>query len=182
MTETKEMGHVSGNRVIWDRVCITPPEKTRPFYTSSNKFLTDVNPMWRVEKLTEVFGPCGYGWGYDIIERWKDTWGTSECCYVMLKLWYMQNGAKFCTGPQIGGTEVKYSPDECWKMSITDALGKCAALLGVAADVYLGTFDTSKYRDKAESTSAQTAKTAKPTAVTAPATAASQKAAPATPF
>jgi len=180
MTETKEMGHVAGNRVIWDAVCNTPPDRTRPFYTSNNKCLTDVNPQWRAEKLTEVFGPCGFGWGYDIVERWREDWGGVPCCYVRLKLWYRMDGERYEAGEQIGGTAVQYSPDECWKMSITDALGKCAALLGVAADVYLGTFDTSKYRDKAEPPT--TAKTAKANGVVAPATAASQKSTPAMPF
>ena len=23
---------------------------------------TDINPMWRIKMLTEMFGPCGVGW------------------------------------------------------------------------------------------------------------------------
>ncbi|MFQ7773921.1 MAG: hypothetical protein ACLRH6_01320 [Anaerotignum faecicola] len=27
---------------------------------------TDINPMWRIQKLTELFGVCGVGWYTDI--------------------------------------------------------------------------------------------------------------------
>ena len=29
--------------------------------------MTDINPMWRIQCLTERFGPCGMGWKYIII-------------------------------------------------------------------------------------------------------------------
>ena len=137
------------NLMIWDKVCVTPPGVTRPFYTASGKRLSDVNPQWRIETLTKLFGPAGMGWGFDIVERWRESWKNSECCYIRGHIWYIVNESRYETPDQIGGTSVEYSPDECWKMSITDALGKCAASLGVAADIYLGTFDTSKYRDQA---------------------------------
>ena len=35
-------------------------------------------------------------------------------------------------------------------MSITDALGKCLQQLGLAADIYLGQFDDSKYREESQ--------------------------------
>lgn len=176
---------------VWNQVCNTPPERTQKFsYTAGGKTFNDINQQYRIQCLTEQFGPCGQGWGYDILERWRENWGAAECCYVMLRIWYIQDGARCETGPQIGGTMVQYSPDECWKMSVTDALGKCAALLGVAADIYLGTFDT-KYRDKATShqvngqvetkSAPVTAATAKKTdnnPVAAPATAASQQKTP----
>lgn len=181
------------NMSIWDRVCNTPPERTQKFqYSAGGRQFNDVNPQWRLQVLTETFGPCGHGWGYEIMERWREKWGDVECCYVMLRLWYFDKELKqTCfTGPQIGGTAVTYSPDECWKMSVTDALGKCAALLGVAADIYLGVFDT-KYRDKAAFSSATpasvesvkppvTASTAKKTTevVKAPPTAATQQKTP----
>lgn len=172
---------------IWNQVCSTPPERTQKFsYSAGGRQFNDVNPQYRIQCLTEQFGPCGSGWGYDILERWREKWGDAECCYVMLRIWYYEGDIRCETGPQIGGTVVQYSPDECWKMSITDALGKCAALLGVAADIYLGVFDT-KYRDKA-TTQEQSKSSAPVTAATAkkadikpasvPVTAASQK----TPF
>ena len=29
------------------------------------KGMTDINPMWRIKKLTEMFGVCGIGWKYE---------------------------------------------------------------------------------------------------------------------
>ena len=40
--------------------------------------------------------------------------------------------------------------DECFKMSMTDAVGKCLLQIGLAADVYMGQFDDSKYREESE--------------------------------
>lgn len=179
------------NKSIWNKVCDTPVERTQKFsYSAGGRQFTDINPQYRVERLTEIFGPCGLGWGYEIMDKWREDFNGVTCVFVMLRLWYFDKEAKqTCfTGAQIGGTAIQYSPDESWKMSITDALGKCAALLGVAADVYLGTFDT-KYRDKATSQPAAgqvetksaapvTAKTASPKPVSAPVTAATQNKTP----
>ena len=30
---------------------------------------TDINPMWRIKKLTELFGPCGIGWYYKSVKE-----------------------------------------------------------------------------------------------------------------
>jgi hypothetical protein len=40
--------------------------------------------------------------------------------------------------------------DECFKMSMTDAVGKCLVQIGLGADIYLGQFEDSKYRDEVE--------------------------------
>ena len=31
---------------------------------------TDINPMWRIQKLTELFGVCGVGWYTEIKRIW----------------------------------------------------------------------------------------------------------------
>ena len=38
--------------------------------------------------------------------------------------------------------------DECWKMAVTDALSVALKMLGVAADIYAGRWDGSKFRDE----------------------------------
>ena len=77
---------------------------------------------------------------------------------VKLRLWYMKEmGGSLCkekcfTGEQYGLTtfvgEYKSGPftdEEHAKKSVTDAIGKCAVYLGVAADVHMGLHDDSKY-------------------------------------
>ena len=39
-----------------------PREATKPITAGRLKGMTDINPMWRIKKLTELFGPCGFGW------------------------------------------------------------------------------------------------------------------------
>lgn len=146
MDETKLEMPEGENMDVWNSLCETDVAYTKRASRGNWQF-TDINPAWRMKRLTEIFGPVGIGWGYTIHERWREVWGkAADCCYVRLSLWYVLGGVRYETPEQIGGTQVDYSPDECWKMSITDALGKCAMSLGLAADVYLGTFDT-KYRD-----------------------------------
>jgi len=95
---------------------------------------TSVCAQWRLQRMTEVFGPVGKGWGYEIVERWSE----SGCAYVRLNAWYLESGEKCWTGEQIGGTEMSRTPDEAYKMSVTDALGKCFSQIGLASDVYRG--------------------------------------------
>ena len=34
--------------------------------------MTDINPMWRIKKLTEVFGPVGFGWYTEVVKTWTE--------------------------------------------------------------------------------------------------------------
>ena len=166
----------NANLALWKQLAITDPKATKPFTKSGGFRGTQIDPTWRVMRMTEVFGPVGEGWGYEIM----DTRVESGMVFCMVRAWYVRPGqtpdfggddgpfyghvprnARF-TGPQWGGTEIaplrsgKNQPsDECFKMSVTDALGKCLVQIGVAADVHLGLFDDSKYRDMAEEAYAQ---------------------------
>lgn len=31
--------------------------------------MTDINPMWRIKRLTEIFGPVGVGWWHEVVEK-----------------------------------------------------------------------------------------------------------------
>jgi hypothetical protein len=147
----------TNNLRLWERHCVTPPAATKSFKKGGWQG-TDINPAYRLRCLTELFGPQGTGWGWTIHERWREDWPSrvkdgdqwvdymAPCAFVMLSLWYIEGGERKECSPQIGGTECDLAPDEVWKMSITDAIGKCCLALGIAADVYLGQFD-GKYRD-----------------------------------
>ena len=48
---------------------------------------TDINPMWRIKKLTEIFGPCGIGWYVgDVVEHYEDH-GDMTIAVVTLNLY-----------------------------------------------------------------------------------------------
>lgn len=141
---------------LWNRLKRTDPKVTKPFTRAGGFRGTQIDPTWRMQMMTEVFGPVGKGWGYEQLE-----WTIAErMVFICVRVWYRdpETGEKLYTGPQWGGTEmvrrrrdgVETPDDECFKMSITDAVGKCLQQLGLAADVYLGQFDDSKYREESE--------------------------------
>lgn len=129
------------NLSIWQQLATTDKAFTKEFKRGGGFSGTDINPQWRMMRLTEVFGPVGTGWGYDVEKVWAETIGGEVYHFAMLRLWYDQTGERAYTGQQIGGTAAGRTPDEGYKMAITDALGKCASQLGLGADVYLGQFD-----------------------------------------
>lgn len=143
-----------GNLSLWNKLKRTDPKATKPF-TRSGFRGTQIDPTWRYQMLTEVFGPCGTGWGYDIV----DTQVHDGLVFVGARLWYVDEaGTRRESGVQYGGDVLfkhrKEGPpapnDEAFKMAVTDAVGKAALLLGLAADVYMGQFDDSKYREESE--------------------------------
>lgn len=147
---------VAENLRLWDALKRTDPRATKPFTRSGGFRGTQIDPAWRLQAMTEAFGPVGQGWGYEQIE-----WTIVErMVFTCVRVWYRdpKTGEKCFTGPQWGGTELmrrrrdgsEEPNDEAFKMSVTDALGKCLLQIGLAADVYLGLFDDSKYRGESE--------------------------------
>ena len=53
------------NMDIWERIEETDPRMTKK-QTSGAK-LTSINGVYQFKKMTEVFGPCGLGWGFETI-------------------------------------------------------------------------------------------------------------------
>ena len=53
-----------------------------------NKFSgTDINPMWRSKKLTEIFGPAGIGWYYEVVSERAEEHGDVTIAVVDLNLY-----------------------------------------------------------------------------------------------
>ena len=151
------MVKLDDNMSLWNELCVTDPKYTKPFRRGGGFSGTDINPAWRSMRMTEVFGPIGIGWGYTVDREWSEVIGDKSFAFCKVSIWYLYRGpgedvAKQLNVPAgtfIGGTEFGRAPDEAYKMAITDALGKCLMHLGLAADVYLGQFDDSKYQRQA---------------------------------
>lgn len=111
----------------------------------------DISPQWRWEILTEVYGMCGVGWYFDIVDTEQVlVEATGETMlYVKVNL-YIKDGDKWSKPiPGYGGDFLIYKDkngyhgnDEAFKMAVTDALGTAAKMIGVGADVYRGLQDT----------------------------------------
>lgn len=148
---------MSNNMELYNRVKSVPKNAQRPISGGRLKGMTDINPMWRIEKLTEEFGPCGIGWYYDILERWIETSMSSDeiTANMKINLFYKDNQSGEWSKPVqgIGGSMFVskekngiYTNDECYKMALTDAISVACKALGVGADIYYGKENT-KYND-----------------------------------
>ena len=132
------------------------PDKAQRAITGGRlKGKTEINPMWRIKALTEVFGPCGIGWKYEIVRKWLEPCEkTGEtAAFVDINLYFVDKttgawseaipgtgGSMFCANERSGPN----CSDECYKMALTDALSVAAKALGVGADIYWQA-DATKY-------------------------------------
>jgi hypothetical protein len=143
---------LNANRAMWDLLQYTEGSATKPV-EGKGRPMTDINPTWRMMRMTEMFGPCGKGWGWTIDREWESEAGGRKYANVKMTLWWSEDNGKtrYYVGPHIGGTDMTQGKDEAYKQSVTDAFGKCASMIGVAADVYMGKWNDSKYHNEASS-------------------------------
>lgn len=126
------------NLDLWNKLCTTPPEVTSPYTSVNGVELTAVDPIYRAKKMTEVFGPAGMGWGWEVVREWDMECGGYRYVYAKVQVWYLDSDSTLrYVGPQIGGSPCT-DPAEAFKSAVTDGIGKCLSMLGLAADVYSG--------------------------------------------
>lgn len=133
-----------GNLDLFERVRAVPAEAKKKISGGRLNGMTDINPMWRIKKLTEEFGPCGVGWYPKIIRTWFDEGADGETIANMEILLFVKYGDTWSEGfPGIGGSKFVskekngyYTDDECYKKAFTDAISVACKLLGFGADVY----------------------------------------------
>lgn len=132
----------------------TPSEAQKPF--NNGRFSgTDINPMWRIKKLTEIFGPVGFGWWTQnekyVFEPCEATGEIAAFC--TLELIVVDPDTKELSKPitGVGGNKFlvsqkngKYCNDEAYKMAYTDALSIACKALGFSHDIYFAS-DRTKY-------------------------------------
>ena len=105
---------------------------------------TDISPMWRIKRLTEMFGPCGIGWWYVIKDQRLLEGADKEVkAFVDIDLYYRWGEQVSQPIPGVGGNTFvekggKYTSDECFKMALTDAISVAAKAIGVGGSVYYG--------------------------------------------
>lgn len=141
------------NLKIYSIVKTVPDEAQKRITGGRLSGMTDIKPMWRIEKLTEVFGVCGLGWytttrNKEIIDgangekiaivdinlfvNYKKPFSLNE------DLWSEPiegtGGSSFIANEKNG----LYTSDECFKMAYTDALSVACKSLGMGAEIYWG--------------------------------------------
>lgn len=146
---------MGNNMIFYDYGRSVPEVAMKPINTGRLKGKSDINPMWRIKTLTEMFGPCGVGWWYEIIDKRleHDPISRQTAAFVEIKLFYIdpESGKESHGIPGLGGASFvaqerngAYMSDECEKMALTDAISVAAKALGIAADVYFEK-DRTKY-------------------------------------
>ena len=144
---------MSNNLKIWNDIKRPPSSVLKKIDFGYLKGKSDINPQWRLMAMTQAFGVVGHGWTYRIVRTWSETGSDGQVMAfsevaVKTKLNGEWGEEFFGTG---GSTIVELSKgnlksnDEGYKMATTDALSVAFKAVGVAADIYLGCFDGSKY-------------------------------------
>jgi hypothetical protein len=144
-----------GNLDIWNKVNKPPINALKTIGAGRTKGMTDIKPQWRLQIMTDVFGPCGIGWKYTVDRLWTEPGSEDQVCAFALVTVYTKLEDGWSAPIQgIGGSMLVakekaglYTSDEAYKMAVTDALSVAFKALGVAAEIYLGNFDGSKYKE-----------------------------------
>ena len=132
------------NLELYEKVRCVPENAQKEIKGGRLKGMTDINPMWRIKKLTEMFGVCGIGWIPKIVRTWLDKGENNEViASVEIELRVKVDGEWSEPIPGIGGSKAVakeqngiYTDDECYKKAYTDALSVACKALGMGADVY----------------------------------------------
>ena len=147
------------NMEIWNKVKQPPPSSLKKITGGRLSGMTDIKPQWRTQIMTEVFGPCGIGWKYEVKKLWTLPGSDGQVfAFADIELWYKNNNEWSDPIPGHGGSMLivkeksgLHNSDEGFKMAITDALSTAMKAIGVAADIYMGNWDGSKYINTPES-------------------------------
>lgn len=142
------------NMELYNRFRACPKEAQKPITAGRLKGMTDVNPMWRIKTLTEVFGPCGFGWKTNIVRTWtEEAPGGEIAAHVEIQLFVKYQGdwsepivgigGSMWVAKETGGLRAE---DECYKKAYTDAISVACKALGIAADIYFARDPHSKYQ------------------------------------
>lgn len=166
----------------WNKFNRPPKEALKEIPAGPLKGKTDINPMYRIQAMTEVFGPKGFGWYDKIVDVSIHEGAAGEkTVSIIIEMFVKEGDAWSDPIIGIGGATLintfkgsLSTNDEAFKMAYTDAQSVAMKSLGLAADIYYGLWDGSKYK------SMGIADAVKPDAPKAPAAAAPvQTAAPA---
>lgn len=132
------------NLELYNKFGVTPKEAQKPIQAGRLKGMTDINPMYRIKALTEQFGICGFGWYYEITNKWLEQGADGVVgAFVDINLYVKMNGEWSKPIQGTGGSTFVakeksglYTDDEAYKKALTDAISIACKSLGMCADIY----------------------------------------------
>lgn len=152
------------NMRIWAQVDKTDTRFTKDAKVGGQQ-ITSLNGTAMIMKATEVFGPAGIGFGWNVVEERFDkgaemfngegdkrvSLGFELNHTIKITFWFVLDGQRGEI-EQYGCTQYLYkskygttTDSEAPKKSLTDAIKKALSMLGFSADVFLGMFDDQNY-------------------------------------
>lgn len=157
--EADEPTAIDRNLRFYSQGCTVPADALKEIRAGRLKGMSDVNPMWRMKRMTEIFGPVGFGWKYTIDKFWTECYGEEVKCYCTVSLYVRDPETKEWSEaiPGTGGSAIvskeskgPYVNDEGYKMALTDALSIAMKPLGIGGNIWYGPKATGHNESKYE--------------------------------
>ncbi|WP_454622742.1 exodeoxyribonuclease VIII [Brucella anthropi] len=139
---------MSANLDLWEAHADIDPKYTKAITGKAYKG-TSPNPQYVIKCLTEMFGPVGQGFGWEVLSEAFTPLGDEILHWCRIRFWHTKREHYY---EAYGQTKAlmktrngMMSDEDAPKKSLTDAIIKAASQLGIAANIFLGRWDDQKY-------------------------------------
>lgn len=136
------------NLATWDKHANIDPKFTKPITGKAYRG-TSPMPQHVIWCLTDMFGPAGQGFGWDVVAEGWQPLGDEVLHWCRIRFWHTDRANAFDAYGQTKAlmkTKNGMMADEdAPKKSLTDAIVKAASQVGVAANIFLGRWDDQRY-------------------------------------
>ncbi len=136
------------NLDLWEAHADIDPKYTKAITGKAYKG-TSPNPQYVIKCLTEMFGPVGQGFGWEVLSEAFTPLGDEILHWCRIRFWHTKREHYY---EAYGQTKAlmktrngMMSDEDAPKKSLTDAIIKAASQLGIAANIFLGRWDDQKY-------------------------------------
>lgn len=155
----RKQAQIDSNLRFYAQGCDVPQDALKGIKAGRLRGMSDVNPMWRMKRMTEIFGPVGFGWRYEIVRQWTEVYGEEVKCFCNVNLYVRDPETKEWSAPipGNGGSAIvakekggPYVNDEGYKMALTDALSIAMKPLGIGGNIWYGPKATGHNESKYE--------------------------------
>lgn len=138
---------MADNLEIWNKFADIDPAFTKPITGKPYKG-TSPNPHYVIRCLTEMFGPVGKGFGWEVVAEGFQPLGDEVLHWCRIRFWHGDGQGFEAYGQTKALMKTRNGmmlDEDAPKKSLTDAITKAAAQIGVASNIFLGRWDDSRY-------------------------------------
>ena len=140
---------MSDNLKLWNTHADIDPKFTKAITGKAYKG-TSPNPQYVIRCLTDLFGPVGQGFGWEVVAEEFTPLGGEVLHWCRIRFWHTDRANTF---DSYGQTKASYTTssgkimvdEDAPKKSLTDAIIKAASHVGIGASIFLGQWDDQKY-------------------------------------